>query len=245
MGKIYRNAPIIEALVEFQFTSQQWDWTVPGLMYERLERSFPKKRQQNVLQVEMQAEAAQIAQKVKGGIARMQFVREDDKALIQVGPDLLAVNYLKPYPNWATFGAQILQALSMYREIAAPTGLKRIGLRYINRVEIPQPRVEIEEYFHIFPKIPMPQDMSAFLMRVEVPLTAANGLLVITMGSTPSGQPECSAFILELGFSTVQAESLALESSSAWIEGAHMQIENAFEACITDKARVVFEEVQS
>ncbi|MBM4429230.1 MAG: TIGR04255 family protein [Chloroflexi bacterium] len=245
MGRIYRNAPIIEAFVEFQFVSEQWDWTVPGLMYEKLQKSFPKKRQQNVLEVAMQAQAAQIAQRVTGGIARMQFVRDDDKALIQVGPDLLAVNYLRPYPDWPTFRGQILEALSMYREIAAPTGLKRMGLRYINRVEIPEPRVELEQYFRIFPTIPMTEDMSAFLMRVEVRFEAVNGLLVMTMGSTPSGHPERTLFILDLDFFTVHADRLALESASDWIEAAHTQIEHAFESCITDKARALFQEVKS
>ena len=245
MGRIYHNAPVIEAVIEFQFTSEQWDWTVPGLMYERFKEGFPKKRQQNVLELEMRAEAAQIAQRVKGGIARMQFVREDEQALIQVGPDLLAVNYLKPYPNWAAFKAQILEALSMYVEIVAPTGLKRIGLRYINRIEIPEPRVELEQYFRILPEIPMSKDMSSFLMRVEVPFEVVNGQLVVTMGSTSSDRPEHSAFILGLDFFTVRAEVLALDTSAEWIETAHTHIEDSFEACITDKARILFEEVES
>jgi hypothetical protein len=36
---------LIEALCEFQFADGEWDWTIPGLVYQQIKHEFPIKRQ--------------------------------------------------------------------------------------------------------------------------------------------------------------------------------------------------------
>ena len=79
---------------------------------------------------------------------RIQFVRSDERALIQLGQDLLAINHLEPYPTWAYFKPIILDKLEVYQDIAQPEGLERIGLRYINKIEFEPLIVELEDYFN-------------------------------------------------------------------------------------------------
>ena len=57
---------------------------------------------------------------------------------MQVGPHFLAVNHLQPYPHWQSFKSLIFDNLHFYRRVANPTGFKRIGLRYINRIATPE-----------------------------------------------------------------------------------------------------------
>ena len=42
MSRVYRYSPLVEALCEFQFAEGEWDWTVPGLMYQEIKETFPK-----------------------------------------------------------------------------------------------------------------------------------------------------------------------------------------------------------
>lgn len=243
MGRIYENPPLIEAVCEFRFEpSQPWDWTIPGLVYDKVKSEYPKKRQQNIVEVELRAEQEELAQRLKGGIARMQFLRSDERALIQVGPDLLTVNHLKPYPTWKTFKEMIVHAFNVYREIANPRGIRRIGLRYINKIEIPEPRVEIEDYLLAAPKVPevVPQIFATFVQRVEIPFEQANGMLVLQSGSMRDEHTEGTAFMLDLDFFTLQADKLTLDSAMEWVENAHDEVERTFEACVTDKARKLF-----
>src|SRR5450759_1726858 len=165
MARQYINPPIAEALCEFYFSpSQPWDWTIPGLLYDKFKTDFPRKSQQNVLQVELHAEREEINQNIKGGMARMQFLREDGRALVQVGPDLLVVNHLKPYSGWRIFKADITRSLATYCDTAQPRGIQRIGLRYINKIEFPYPSVEIEDYLLSAPRIPseIPQTFTSW-----------------------------------------------------------------------------------
>src|SRR5882672_10952662 len=100
MARIYEEPPLIEAVCEFHFEpGHEWDWTIPGLIYPKLSKDFPKKREQRLFQLQVQAGPQEMTQSLKGQGARMQFLKEDERALIQVGPDTLAINHLKPYPT--------------------------------------------------------------------------------------------------------------------------------------------------
>lgn len=242
MGRLYRNPPIIEALCEFRFEpSQLWDWTIIGLVYDRIKDEFPERKQQNNIQVAIRAQEAEITQQWQ-----MQFWRRDNKALVQVGVDLLTVNLLKPYPNWQTFKELIARMLTIYRDIANPKGFQRIGLRYINRIEPPEEKARIEDYLLTFPIVPseMPQTYSHWFQRMVIPFEQVNGLLVLHAGSVQGERQQKFAFLLDLDFGTLQGNAVALDQALDWLEQAHSVVEQVFEACITDKARTLFEEVK-
>lgn len=89
MSKRYEHSPIIEALCQFQFEpNSSWDLTVPGLIYERVQKVFPKRNQ--VAPISLAANPGVVGQ----ALPLMQFISEDEKSLIQVGQDLLTVSRL-------------------------------------------------------------------------------------------------------------------------------------------------------
>src|SRR5690349_12984877 len=103
MGRLYQKPPLVEALCEFRFDSAQpWDWTIPGLIYAQIKDEFPMKREQRTLELAIET-SPEKTQQLRGDIGRMQFLRKDESALVQVGPDILAVNQLSPYPHWPRF----------------------------------------------------------------------------------------------------------------------------------------------
>ena len=89
MSRIYRKPPLIEALCEFQFVEEEWDWTIPGLIYQELKDRFPQKRQAQVVEFEVQATPPQLSQRVKGGPGRMQFLRTDERRWFRLVPIFL------------------------------------------------------------------------------------------------------------------------------------------------------------
>ncbi len=244
MSKKYTSPPIIEALCEFQFVpSQPWDFTIPGLLYERIKDRFPEKQQQMSFGIGFEPKEGGLEQKVELS-QRIQFLRPDRTALVQVGPDLLTINHLKPYPTWDRFRPLVLENLRIYQEISNPKGFKRIGLRYINKMEIPGKSIELAEYFNFYPFIPsdLPQVHGAFSIRVEVPYEEGRDRLLMTLGSTISEKPDTLSCILDLDYVMATPEKVSLEQATNWVETAHTIVEEAFEACITDKCRNLFEE---
>lgn len=246
MSRVYRKPPLIEALCEFQFVEEGWDWTIPGLIYQELKDRFPQKRQAQVVEFEVQAEPSQLSQRMTGGPGRMQFLRADESVLVQVGPNLLAVNHLQPYPHWKEFKVLIFDALAAYERVARPKGFRRIGLRYINRIEIPETTFDFPAYFNLGPNLPdeIVSPYSTLLMRVGLQHATEQGQLLLTFAKMSNENAPISAFILDFDFVTTTASELTQETARDWLEMAHGHIETAFEACITDGLRDLFEEVK-
>lgn len=235
----------MEAVSAFHFEpSTPWDWTLPGLLYERVKGRYPKKEEQKSLQVEMGFEGERVHQRVKGFRAGMLFKGEDDSGSVQIGPDMLSVHQLRPYSNWPTFKGRILQDLADYRAVSNPKGLRRIGVRYVNRVEIPSQKIDLDEFFRVGPRIPseVPQDLAGFFLRTEIPHEEIPGVLVLVFGPAAAEQPGTLAFMLDLDFVSEGSGVPPLEIADSWIEQAHEAIERAFLACLTERCEALFKE---
>jgi uncharacterized protein (TIGR04255 family) len=176
----------------------------------------------------------------------MQFYKRDKTALIQVAPDLLAINQLEPYPTWGEFKPMILEVLELYRKVANPRGFKRIGLRYINKLNIKALSIEVGEYVALYPSLPkdLPQFHTSFICRVEIPYKNNRDRLFITIGSAPPEEPNTTTIILDIDYNVALPEAIPMEECEEWIEQAHSTMEKAFESCITNKSRGFFEEVK-
>ncbi len=245
MGRKYNNSPIIEALSEFRFEpGDPWDLTIPGLLYDKIKEALPQRRQAKQFQFSL-APGPEVAEGQLQATGRMQFFREDEKALVQVDRDLLVVNHLKPYPTWREFLPLIHQAFDAYREVAAPSGLRRIGLRYINRIEIPGPRARLEDYFHFRPFVghDLPQDFASFIVGIEVPYDSSRDRLRLQATTAGAQAPDTATIMLDLDYFLAQPGQVALEGVTQWLEVAHSRLEDVFEACITDPLREMFQEV--
>lgn len=246
MGRLYEKPPLVEAVCELRFHPEpDWDWTIPGLLYPKICDEFPKKRERPRYQLALDQGRDDQKRSVQGQITQwIQFLREDETALVQVGPRILTVNKLKPYDDWRSFRGLIERVWKAYREVVSPDAIDRVGLRYINRIEIPDPQVEIESYLGAVPRIPdsLPQLYASWLQRTEIPLLDDNGMLVIQTGSARETDESCSIFMLDLDLRSA-FEAIQLDTVMGWIERAHSRIEEGFEACITDKTRELFQEI--
>lgn len=177
---------------------------------------------------------------------RIQFHRKDKTALIQVAPDLLVINHLKPYPTWSKFKPLILQTLQIYNKVANPKGFKQIGLRYINKINIEAESVELSEYVDFYPYVPkgLPQLHTNFLSRVEIPYFNNRDRMVVTIGSDVPKIPNTLSIILDIHYIMVNPEAIPMRATENWVEEAHSAVEKTFECCIKDKSRILFEEIK-
>ncbi len=247
MGKKYRNPPVVEALCQFQFIpTRTWDMTIPGLMYEKTKSKFPHRQQRIGIGLQFRQTETGVEHKIEPAPPRVQFYAKDRTSLIQIGPDLLAVNQLRPYPTWARFKPKILYSLQMYQKVANPKGFKLIGLRYINKIKIPAKTIEMSDYFKIYPAIPdnLPQTHSTFISRVEIPYMDERDRMLLTLASEPSEAKDTLLLVLDIDYIMLKPEAVRINASAKWIEQAHSAIETAFESSITDKTRALFDKVK-
>ena len=241
----YKNPPIAEAVCEFQFRgASAWDWTIPGLIYQEIKQEFPQKRQENAFEINIAPKEGKIEQNLAGSLSKMQFVREDGSAMVQIGPDLLGINVLPPYPGWGEFEKLIRRQFEVYLKVAQPIGYKRIGLRFINRIVFPTDRIETTDYFNYYPHLPdtVEQIHGPFIMRVSH-FYEDRDVLNFNMSQAPQVEGRL-AIVLDLDYYLGKPENVELGQGLAWVGTAHERIEAMFEASITHKTRSLFEETK-
>lgn len=239
----YRRPPVIEALCEIYFSGSVWDETVPGAFYERMKQDFPQKQQRRFQAVQVSLGPEEVMAGVHQLPPWMQFISGEKHRMVQIAQDVLVVNQLAPYPHFEEWELDIYRAMREYNELARPQGFSRIGVRYINHVEIPGPQVRLADLFTIYPNLPpaLGDAYGAFMVRVEVP--KGDHTVLITFGTAPpSGPPEAvQAYALDF-YDIIQLESpVDTKVVKKLVEQAHENIVEAFEASITNRLRDLFE----
>jgi uncharacterized protein (TIGR04255 family) len=246
-GKRYKKSPIVEAVCEFQFEeSSSWDLAIPGLVYEKIRAKFPIRRQATRVTLGIPASEEKVGPQF-GTVPLMQFLRKDEKALIQIGPNLLSINILKPYPSWQKFLPSIKKGVNSYCDVIMPKGIQRIGLRYINQIDFPDKNIKLEDYLEFRPFIgpKLPQDFGSFIVGIQVPYENSRDILNLQLASLPNTgiSEDNAAMILSLDYVLLKRGEVALDEVFEWVETAHSHIEEVFEASISKNLRNLLEEI--
>ena len=209
MSRQYQNSPIVEALCELRFKpGADSDFTVPGLLYGQIKDKYPRKR-------------ANTNVPPMGVNQVVQLMSEDERSMVQVAPDMLVVHALNQYPGWAHLFARIKDVVGHFRAIAAPTGIQRIGLRYINHIRTQQRTIRIQDYLlatPCLPSPPIPNELRSWVQRSEVEYRHAQGLLAIQTGMAPSVGPDTATLVLDLDFFTPPELALTLDEALTWVQ---------------------------
>lgn len=234
MGDVLRNSPLVEAVCEFRFSAESpWDWTIPGRLYDAIKQDFPLRSEIRQFELIQQGVSTEAERSVQASVPdRMQLKREDNSGIVQIGPRLLSINLLKPYPGWEVFLVLILDVLDKYSKIAGINLPDRIGLRYINH--IPFPGGDPDLYLKTLPVgiVANKASLKSFFQRFDLSFASDNGTLVHQTGSF---EIEGARYLaLDLDFSCQRADLDMLGGDTRkWLETAHERIEWAFRGALT------------
>ncbi len=167
----------------------------------------------------------------------------EDKSLtnqIQIRFDGLTLNVLKPYKTWDEHFGLFKIVSERFLDVFKPK-ISKLAIRYINKIEIPLPIKEFEEYIINMPQIPkcLPQSLSHFFMQIRVPYEKYNKEVNITE-TMENSTLETLPFIFDID--VFQDQNIPLELNEILDEFEKMRtIKNEiFENCITDRTRQLF-----
>ena len=165
----------------------------------------------------------------------------DGIRLVQLSGRFIAVNQLKPYPGWEeAFRDTIVDRVGEVQSEVGPMAIARTGLRYINRIEIPQSPLVWEDWFSFSLPVPTSEEsrLTNFQMHFEEELPERCKLLINCM-SVPSPKTGTSSVILDLDV-VWKGEPEAPAQLPFLLERVHAPHRLAFEAYITDTLRKTF-----
>ncbi len=247
MKKQYKNPPIEEAIVEFHFVpghGSEWDLIIPGKLHEHpdIKTQYPSEpRVQKLFIPTIQSMPGQPSSPTVQIAQRVQFLNDDGSRLVSVGPNVLSVNVLRPYDGWEQFRSRIEKALHAYTEVAQPIGVKRVGVRYLNKIVVPERDITIKKYtqYILAAGNGLPVQVEGFWNRV---IYKYNPFLTLVLNQLKIEAPEGqSAFGLDLDVSWEGAEAKSLDEIIEVVNDLHEREGAAFEAIITDATRELFD----
>lgn len=244
MSKKYEKPPIIEVVCEFRLTSEAtWDITIPGLIYEKVNAEFPDKKARTIQEVRTTKDKGGTGYQVQAQ-QRVLFLTKDGKVFIQVGPHLFAVNCLEPYPGWANFRPKVESSFEALIKTINISTFQRIGLRYINRIEVPDHSFDLEDYFEFRPYLGrnLPEDFTDFIIGCYFPCADGRDSCRVQMSKAESSSDKF-VLTLDLDYFLAQPETVKVTEALAWVDKAHLKIAELFEGCIKDSLREIFKEV--
>jgi len=238
----YPNPPIQEAICEVHFAVKQ---PLPRARIEQLQNrwkaNYPNQtiNEEKNVHLEMGAEGVRVDQNKLGH--RLICRSSDGTRAVQLSGRFVAINQLKPYPGWEeNFRDTILSRVADVEAELGNMPIGRTGLRYINRIEIPENPVMWEKWFNFtlpFPKLESSR-LANFQLHFEQVLPEQLKLLVHCISLPQSG--ETSFVVLDLDV-IWEGDLIKSESLPDLLERVHGPHRLAFEAYITDKLRKRFD----
>ncbi|MFZ5944993.1 MAG: TIGR04255 family protein [Bacillota bacterium] len=240
MKKVYNNPPLVEVIFEIELENNNWDPAVPGIIYSNLKDTFPNRKEgsHNTIRISSDNPTPEI---VRTSIAK--FSTEDESTFVQVGPDLLMINKIKNYTVWEEYFELIKKTIEVYFKELSPIKINKISLKYLNQINIGEENLKIEDYFNFRPNIEakITEEISSFIVGIKIPYNESEDILKLVLNNTKPNKPNETSFILELEYYSNAIDKV--ENLTEWLGKANKIIKEKFEACITDKSRSLFGEV--
>lgn len=247
----YSNPPIEEAICEFHFhPNQEWNLTVPGKLHAKLDDEYSgKPQEQRGVEVVLEPRKdSRASLKYGEGLARVQLVTKDGKRKVGVGQNVLSVHMLRPYDNpsgsscrgWDEFQSRIRKAFNHYWDVTQPKGVRRISVRYINKIVIPQTAVKVESYLKCaLPEVGgLPDRVNSFMSRIDY--VYEDGIrLVLSQGSLDASADRIE-FLLDLEVVWENPELVVRNEALNMVNDLRNREREAFENVITDETRNLF-----
>jgi len=187
------HPPIVEAIVDIDcdLPPRQDLAALEEPTRERLKDRYPKLTNQYVQEYKIEAQAD--ASEISSGSRKVQafrFHETGDEQLVQVRTGGYSFNRLPPYTVLDDYLPEIERTWGIYVELAAPTQVQQIRLRYINRILLPMSgsTFSFDRYLRLGPRLPE-QDKLAVVsfFNQYTAVEAGTGLQVNT---TLTAQPQ-------------------------------------------------------
>ena len=248
----YHDPPVIEAVARFQWAEPvPWSFTTPGLLFEQLRDDYPGEPaamaqiSAGMFAKPSNADETNAGFELRAGPQRFIYANGDGSRKVGVGPTDLSVHGFPPYEGWETMMARLASVVQRTTPVLGPEKrVALVGLRYVNRITIPEEVVSVQEYLTIGIAYPpaFPGIISGFLDRVEMDYEGEPVRLAFTWASTEA--PEgASAFILDIDLYASCPEPAPIEGAFDVLQDLKVKEGRVFEALLTDKLREQFSEI--
>jgi uncharacterized protein (TIGR04255 family) len=180
-----QQAPIMEAVLEVRCVLSEESSELLAEFERRVQPSYADKRERLCLQLSLAEDDATSTKQVDGLLLK----HESAPQIVQARFDGFAFSRMRPYGQWCELREEASRLWAIYRDVFKPNKVVRLGLRYINTIEV-NVKSDLSETLRLLPTLPSPvapSGITSFTLRVsaEYPDFEAAGNLLEHLPPVP------------------------------------------------------------
>ena len=174
----------------------------------------------------------------------VRFRSTDEKHIAQFNRDGFVFSRLEPYLTWEELESEGRRLWNIYKDLAQPVDIQRLGLRFINRIKLPPGELLFEDYIQPAPTSPHGLELPfhGFMHKdtLAVPGHPYAINVIRTIQQLNGGMDGGVALILDIDVLTTQAFDLDNAVLAQRLLEMRWLKNKAFFGSITEKALKMF-----
>ena len=212
------NAPLVEAVIDIRAratTTFNEDSLRPKIETALTGYHFLNSHQE--LQHEIRVESGQASSQVSFDWKGLRFQSDDKKHIAQFNRDGFVFSQLEPYQDWQQLHDEAIKLWPFYLELAQPLAIDRLGLRFINRLQLPIGEFQLEDYLKSAPQPPQGLDLpfTSFMHQDTLIVPGKPYVINIVKAIQPPAVDEPSSVALILDIDVVATQGYELDKGAA------------------------------
>lgn len=240
----YIRPPITEAVIEIRFTPP-----VESAQVEKnsakFERFYPEQQVVSNVEFGLGIPASQqdpLTAQLHQDIGRRRSSSDLTQILV-LWESKFVISQLAPYPGWDTFFQRFTRDWKQWKKAVGHRTITRIGVRYINRIDIPstEPVVEHEAFLNVYPNMPHSLGpMSAYTIQAQYFIFEMKCNLTLNSAVVESPLLNHMSIIVDQDIARDAEPPQSEEDIYRLLHEIRDKKNRVFEDCITNRARELF-----
>jgi len=211
---------------------------------QRLKKKYPISRNMAAFNVNIDTTGGVVG--VEQQPEGFRLSTDDQTDIVLVKPRGIAASRLAPYPGWSVLCDSANAAWEVWKSLTPRHPIERVGIRYINRIDIPlggKHGVRLDDYLNFHPQITKiaVDPMTAYVVQASFPVPLNKTWSTNLTSTLVTPAPLIDHLSLLLDIDVYRYGPLAETMLWDEIDAARILKNDLFERCITDKARKLFE----
>lgn len=190
----YSRAPIVEAVIDIQVERSGTPSPATDVLAyaSAVAGRFPNRLPIQLMNVSVTTDPVGRVTNTTEQSVGWRLANEKNDRFLQVRAEGFTYSHMPPYTKWAVFRGEAEPLWNRYIEICKPSKVRRIAVRYINRLRLPLGQFELSDYLCFSPDVPKNfAPLQAFLMQVQLaePDIDSSAKSVITAATEVPSEP--------------------------------------------------------
>jgi uncharacterized protein (TIGR04255 family) len=240
---VLNRPPIVEAVIERRFTTPLTLEQMSALR-EKFERDYPAVSQLVEVQVTLSGQPGD--KQAREAIAGYKLIDQEGTGIVLITTQAVSFARVAPYPGWVEFSGKASDIFRDARQTMGYSTIGRLGVRYINRLDIPfeegEQVLRLPEYIVInvnYPEGVVPTPINTAIQCVTF-LPAVQSSLTINVATVPSPVPNHRSFVFDIDIGRDIDVPQSEDEIALLLTSIRYEKNKIFRVCLTDKMMELF-----